>query len=136
MLATFHFNKLWKNICSKQNCKILKLVCGSMKIVYTPSKLLILKKQYLYSARLDSAFSAESRAAFSLFFFFFLTSRAFQGTTSTIAALFITVHTLKNIKNGSHDTIHTFKIYFAIVLSVFSFQFLISVTISSIQMDP
>ena len=95
-----------------------------MKIVYTPSKLLILKKQYLYSARLDSAFSAESRAAFSLFFFFFfLTSRTFQGTTSTVAALFITIHALKNIKNGSHDTIHTFKYYFATVLSVFNFLF-------------
>ena len=34
-----------------------------------------------------------------------------------------TVHALKNIKNSSHDTIHTFKNYFAIVLSVFSFQF-------------
>ena len=27
------------------------------------------------------------------------------------------------IKNGSHDTIHTFKNYFATVFSVFSFQF-------------
>ena len=33
------------------------------------------------------------------------------------------------IKNGSHDTIHTFKNYFAIVFSV-------SATISSIQTDP
>ena len=33
-----------------------------------------------------------------------------------------TVHTLKNIKNGSHGSIHTFKNYFATVLSVFSFQ--------------
>ena len=46
-----------------------------------------------------------------------------------------TVHTLKNIKNGSHDTIHVFKNYFAIVLLVFSFQFSISATISSIQTD-
>ena len=29
----------------------------------------------------------------------------------------------KNIKNGSHDTIHTFKNYFATVFSVFNFQF-------------
>ena len=27
------------------------------------------------------------------------------------------------IKNGSNDTIHTFKIYFATVFSIFSFQF-------------
>ena len=47
-----------------------------------------------------------------------------------------TVHALKNIKNGSHDTIHTFKNYFTTVLSVFSFQFLVSATISLIQTDP
>ena len=35
----------------------------------------------------------------------------------------------KNIKNGSHDTIHTFKNYFVIVFSVFS-------KISGIQTDP
>ena len=34
-----------------------------------------------------------------------------------------TVHVFKNIKNRSHDTIHTFKNYFATVFSVFSFQF-------------
>ena len=45
-----------------------------------------------------------------------------------------TVHVLKNIKNGSHDTIYTFKNYFATVFLVFSFQF--SVTISSIQTHP
>ena len=33
-----------------------------------------------------------------------------------------TVHTLKNIKNGSHNTIHIFKNYFATVFSVFSFS--------------
>ena len=33
-----------------------------------------------------------------------------------------TVYTLKNIKNGSHDTIYTFKNYFATILSVFSFN--------------
>ena len=34
----------------------------------------------------------------------------------------VTVHALKNIKNGSHGTIHTFKNYFATVFSVFSFN--------------
>ena len=43
-----------------------------------------------------------------------------------------TVHVLKNIKNGSHDTIHAFKNYFVTVLSVFSFQISISATISTI----
>ena len=37
------------------------------------------------------------------------------------------VYILKNIKNGFHDTIYTFKNYFTTVFSV---------TISSIQMDP
>ena len=36
-----------------------------------------------------------------------------------------TIHVLKNIKNGFHDTIYTFKYYFATVFSVFSFQFLV-----------
>ena len=33
-----------------------------------------------------------------------------------------TVHAFKNIKNGSHGTIYTFKNYFATVFSVFSFS--------------
>ena len=45
-----------------------------------------------------------------------------------------TVHVLKNIKNGSHDTIYIFKYYFATVFSVFSFQY--SATISSNQTHP
>ena len=56
-----------------------------------------------------------------------------QGTKITVHSI---VHVLKNIKNRSHGTIHTFKNYFAIVLSVFNFQFSVSVTISSIQTDP
>ena len=56
----------------------------------------------------------------------------------TVYALFTycayTDHVLKNIKNETHDTIYTFKYYFATVFSVFSFQF--SATISSIQTHP
>ena len=65
-----------------------------------------------------------------LLFFFFscawtVTSHGFtvQETKITIHILFITVHALKNIKNRSHDTIHTFKNYFTTVLSIFNFQF-------------
>ena len=68
----------------------------------------------------------------STFFFFFLrldsnlTWVYCQETKITIHALFITVHSIvhaqKNIKNGSYDTIHTFKNYFATILSVFSFS--------------
>ena len=38
-------------------------------------------------------------------------------------ALFMHCSRIKNIKNGSHDTIYTIKNYFATVFSVFSFQF-------------
>ena len=67
------------------------------------------------------------------FFFFFPTARVSKGTKSIVRILFNTIHALfmgptvtlfrkKNIKNGSHGTIHTFKNYFATVFSVFSFS--------------
>ena len=47
-------------------------------------------------------------------------------TKITVHTQFITIHstvyTLKNIKNGSHGTIHIFKNYFVTVISVFSFS--------------
>ena len=57
------------------------------------------------------------------FSFFFSSLHAFQETTSssTVAALFITVYVLKNIKNRSHDTIYIFKNYFITIFSVFNF---------------
>ena len=65
------------------------------------------------------AFSIPRFVCFVFFFFgtWTVTSHGF-----TVYALFITIHVLKNIKNGSHDTIHTIKNYFATVLSVFSFS--------------
>ena len=81
----------------------------------------------------------EMIVAFSVSCFPFLFFSCAWTVTShgfTVHALFITVHVLKNIKNGSHGTIHTFKNYFTSVLSVFSFQFLVSTTISLIQTDP
>ena len=70
-------------------------------------------------------------------FFFLLAFVDFGGQILllwTVYALFThcayTVHVLKNVKNGFHNTIYTFKNYFATVFSVFSFQF--STTISSI----
>ena len=79
---------------------------------------------------------------FPSFFFFFLPAFVDFGRQYlllwTVYTLFThcayTVHILKNIKNGFHDTIYTFKNYFATVFSVFSFQF--SATISSIQTHP
>ena len=59
----------------------------------------------------------------------------FTHCSNTIYALFIGPTTTlfkKNIKNGSHGTIYTFKNYFATVFSVFNFQFLISTKICCI----
>ena len=67
-----------------------------------------------------------------LFFYFFCFHASKEDkfycleTIFTIYTLFChcnsIVHTLKNIKNGSHDTIYTFKNYFVTVFSVFSFN--------------
>ena len=82
----------------------------------------------IYSECLDSAFSHVY--VLCLFFFFFarvnsnLTwvhcSRTVWYCLCTIQHCSCTVHVLKNIKNGSHDTIYTIKNYFATVFSVFS----------------
>ena len=58
------------------------------------------------------------------------------GVFSGSCALF-TKHTnaffnKNNFKTGSHDTIHTFKNYFATIFSIFNFQFSV---ITSIQTD-
>ena len=69
-----------------------------------------------------------------LFFFFFLDAHiVVLETKCTVYTLFMgpttTLFRKKNIKNGSHNTIHTFKNYFATVFSIFS-------KISCIQTDP
>ena len=82
----------------------------------------------LLCVRLGSA-SAFFNSRFLLFFFLpaFVDFRRQYLLLWTVYILFThcayTVHVLKNIKNGSHDTIYTFKNYFAAVFSVFSFQF-------------
>ena len=66
---------------------------------------------------------------FSFSFFFFFGSRTcwLFVREQCIRALFtdlqISFFNHLFIKNGSHDTIHTFKNYFTTVFSVFSFQF-------------
>ena len=65
------------------------------------------------------------RSTFSSFFFFFLhmnSNFTWVYCLHYVHHCLCTVYTLKNIKNGSHDIIYTFKNYFAIVFSVFSFQ--------------
>ena len=86
----------------------------------------------------DSAFPLNPASCFpsflfffflSFFFFFFAFTRLrerqmslFRHYSRTVHHYSSTVHTLKNIKNASHGTIHTFKNYFATVFSVFSFS--------------
>ena len=55
------------------------------------------------------------RSRFTFFNFFYVNK-------SHMGSLFITVYILKYIKNRSHDIIYTFKNYFTIILSIFSFS--------------
>ena len=97
-----------------------------------------------YWGRLDSDESCihVSSATFSPFFFWpafvdFGGQILLLWTVNTLFTHYAdTVYALKNIKNGSHGIIYTFKNYFATVFSDFSFQFLVSAAISSIQTDP
>ena len=102
---------------------------------------------YLLCARLDWAFATSAFVIFMFRSFFFFFSMQFWVTwllfihcslksnrqcwlfhsEQCICALFMDpqIPLFSNffIINGSHDTIHTFKNYFATVFSVFSFQF-------------
>ena len=73
--------------------------------------------------------SASSVSAFHVFFFFSLRSTFQCFSVGSMHSLWNSQTSFFNntfIKNGSHDTIHTFKNYFVTVFSVFS-------KISSIQ---
>ena len=98
----------------------------------TSSSVLLAKKwnKQIWQTLCDRLHTASTFSSSRFLLFFFLP--AFVGFGGqilllwTVYALFThcayTVHVLKNIKNGSHDTIYTFKNYFATVFSVFSFQ--------------
>ena len=113
------------------------------KIFYTPSN----DKRYGRKTKIHNpicyvrVWAPRPRFALHVFYFFLPAFVDFGRQILllwTVYALFThcayTVHILKNIKNGSHDTLYTFKNYFATMFSVFSFQF--SATISSIQIHP
>ena len=77
---------------------------------------------------LDPRLSYISRLCFPFFFFFFLIhAQQLLGDSALVMhySLLFVHYSLekKYIKNGSHDTIHTFKNYFVTVFSVFNFQF-------------
>ena len=85
---------------------------------------------FLLCVSLDSTFICCVCISSFLSFFFFAFSAAMVDPFSgeqCIYALFMVPQTPLFInfftKNGSHNTIHTFKNYFATVFSVFSFQF-------------
>ena len=96
-------------------------------------RVILLKRVSFYwplSTRLDSTECGVHVLRFQIFFFLRVNSNITwfycTGDKNTVHTLLTyclcTIH-------GSHDTIHTFKNYFAIM-------FLVSVTISSIQTDP
>ena len=65
----------------------------------------------------------EINATFSFFYFFLCmnSNLTWIHCLRTVYQCLYTVYILKNIKNGSHGIINTFKNYFTTVLSVFSF---------------
>ena len=90
-------------------------------LVYNFTYVSIYSNFWTISERLGWAESGVSVLCFHAFFFPLRVNSKItvQRTKNTVHALFIycsrTVH-------GSHDTIHTFKNYFATVFSVFSFS--------------
>ena len=130
----FEFSKFYNN---PRGCQegTLSQVTNKKQTSFTFSFLLL-------SERLDSAFSLNPAShvflfsSFPFFFCFHMFKRAkftVHETNFTVHALFrhcsrtvhhcsSTVYILKNIKNGSYGTIHTFKNYFATVFLVFSFS--------------
>ena len=87
------------------------------------------------------AINPAARFQFHVFFFFFFFFLHVNSNFTWVHCAkdkihyLHTVYILKNIKNRSYSTIYTFKNYFVTVLSVFSFQFSISVIINSVQTD-
>ena len=147
----FAYHRKFHNVkfeCShqeRQEVKQQKLHQINMIFSTTKKEKSLLLHNYMWLTHCDRlGFASTFYTSRFLPFFFFLPAFVdFGGQILllwTVYALFTycayTVHVLKNIKNGSHGTIYTFKNYFATVFSVFSFQFSVSATISSIQMDP
>ena len=101
------------------------------KILY----LYYLESQYMVSlsfSRCDRLHTAFSHICVFFFFFFLRVNSNLTWVYCSCTVWYCLC--IKNIKNGSHDTIYTFKNYFATVFLVFNFQF--SATINSIQTDP
>ena len=96
-----------------QNARCTKCRCAIQPYVYVPIWI------QRFPLNLKLRFST-----FSSFFFpfFFPLFHAFCFRLGDNQHCSSTVHVFKNIKNGSHDTIHTFKNYFVTVFSVFSFS--------------
>ena len=95
------------------------------------------------SIRLDRNYFPVSGVLYFPFFFFLMYTFQLLGDKvhclCTVHALFAKPTTTlfrKNIKNGFHGTLHTFKIYFATLFLVFNFHFSTFSKISCIQTNP
>ena len=120
-LIRWNTRLFYSHWCGQINCKVIKCT------------LQLYSKGITLRYRLDCTFPHVCVFFFFFFFFFFLRvnsnltwvhcSHTVWHCLCTVWHCSCTVHVLKNIKNGTHDTIYTFKNYFATVFSVFSFQF-------------
>ena len=110
--------------CYKRKAQCIRLWATTVVSLWilTKHQFLILLKNAMraFGFRLMLHFTFH---VFLFFFFFFFSLRVNSNLTwVTVHHCSYTVHVLKNIKNGSHDTIYTFKNCFATMFSVFSFQ--------------
>ena len=114
----------------------LNISRNTTKKVGSNVTLLIIDKLLGLSIRLDLCLQIHVCVSFLFYFFLFFIPAAcfdFLAVSASMHCSQVTQTLLFNnffFKNGSHNTIHTFKNYFAIMFSVFS-----SSKISSIQTD-
>ena len=115
---TLHKNFVLMKWSSHQEYAVIKWYFSERKLI---------KHLYSYCEPVWIARFMRLRSTFWVFFFFNAwTIKSHEFTVQRQKLLFThcssTVHIFKNIKNGSHNTIHTFKNYFATMFSVFSFS--------------
>ena len=106
-------NRAWVKFLERSNT--LKNTCNFHNIF------IIISKKFMYMFGFNvCAFHVYTFPFF--FFFFWCTCFIVSGDIEHCSRDPQPLYSEKNIKNGSYNTIHTFKNYFATVFSVFSFQ--------------
>ena len=113
-----HLGPIWFENISK-----LKTQFSFLISLHSNSVSITLISDAVWIARLHLASGILLLFSFSLFLFFQANYVDFQRQILLFMNSACTVHIFKNIKNGSHSTIYTFKNYFATIFSVFNFQF-------------